>query len=267
MTTGTSQLKTQKRGDLIAEEIKRWITSGELRPGEKLPKEAQLQELFAVSKVTTREALKVLEVQGLITISAGANGGATVAEVPLARAFQLMQNYLFFKDISANDIYAVRRIIEPELAAGAVLHFTESDLVDLERSIEICEPMVGTEEQALKQRQEDLRFHDIIARANPNPFLRFLAQMLNEMLRQLVVLDGNASHDIYQKFGQDNVHSHRAILEAARRMDVEEVYKLTETHIVEAAAHVQKLQGLVVGKLVLDSEMNVRVRLKPAGEA
>jgi GntR family transcriptional repressor for pyruvate dehydrogenase complex len=264
MASGAAQMKTQKRGDLVAEEIKRWIASGELRPGEKLPKEAELQELFSVSKVTAREALKVLEVQGLITISAGVNGGSTVAEVPLARAFQLMQNYLFFKDVSVNDIYAVRRILEPELAAGAVPHFSEADFADLERSIDICEPMVGTEEQALEQRQEDLRFHDIIARANPNPFLRFLAQMLNEMLRQLVVLDGHASHDIYQNFGRDNVHSHRAILEAARRRDAREVYELTATHIVEAGEHVRKLQGLVIGKLVLDSDMNVRVRRKPS---
>src|ERR1700730_16361308 len=75
-------LKTQKRGDLVAEHVKRWITARSLRPGDKLPKENELQRLFSVSKGTAREALKSLEVQGLVTLRTGPQGGATVAKVP-----------------------------------------------------------------------------------------------------------------------------------------------------------------------------------------
>src|SRR5438045_1691801 len=91
--------KAPKRGDLVVEEIKRWIVTRELKPGDRLPKEADLQELFSVSKGTVREALKSLEVQGFISVSTGPSGGATVVEVPLERTFQLVQNYLFFKEL------------------------------------------------------------------------------------------------------------------------------------------------------------------------
>ncbi|MFX7878908.1 hypothetical protein ABTK13_21810, partial [Acinetobacter baumannii] len=82
---------------------------------------------FGVSKSTIREALKSLEVQGLISVSTGPAGGGTIVEVPLDRTFQLMQNDLFFKDVGIADVYTVRRLLEPELAAGAVPHLTEDD--------------------------------------------------------------------------------------------------------------------------------------------
>ena len=76
-------LRAPKRGDLVVEEIKRWIAERRLGPGDKLPKEDELQTLFGVSKGTAREALKSLEVQGLVTVSTGPAGGATIGEVPL----------------------------------------------------------------------------------------------------------------------------------------------------------------------------------------
>ena len=140
MKAPTRNFRAQKRGDMVVEEIKRWIAERRLTPGDKLPKEAALQELFGVSKGTAREALKSLEVQGLVTVSTGPAGGATISEVPLERTFQLVQNYLFFRDLTVAQIYAIRRVLEPELAAGAVAHLTAVDFEALERSIDACAP-------------------------------------------------------------------------------------------------------------------------------
>jgi GntR family transcriptional regulator, transcriptional repressor for pyruvate dehydrogenase complex len=252
-------LKTQKRGDLVAEQVKRWITEERLKPGDKLPKEIELQRLFEVSKATAREALKSLEVQGLITLRTGPQGGATVREVPFALAFQLLQNYLFFKEMGLADLYAVRRLVEPELAAGAVPHLTESDLGALERSIEICAPASASEAEAQRQRQEDLHFHDILARANPNPFLRFLSQFINETLRQLVALSERAADRRYQEFGAANVAAHRAILAAIRAEDIRQVRELMRRHIEEAEAHVLGLEASLERRLVLDGDIAVEL--------
>ena len=56
-----------KRGDLVVEEIKRWITGRNLNPGEKLPKEAELQEMFGVSRGTLRRAIDELVRDGLLS--------------------------------------------------------------------------------------------------------------------------------------------------------------------------------------------------------
>ncbi|HKU97914.1 MAG TPA: FCD domain-containing protein [Vineibacter sp.] len=264
-TIAGDPLRAPKRGDLVVEEIKRWIVTRELKPGDKLPKEAELQAAFSVSKGTIREALKSLDVQGFISVSTGPSGGATVVEVPFERTFQLVQNYLFFKGVDVGDIYAVRRILEPELAAGAVPHLTKQDFAALEASIETCAPTPADVDQARRQRQEDLHFHDIFAEANPNPFLRFSCQMINQMLRRLVVFGISPMHAHYHELGRTNVAAHRALVNAARKRDAEKVRKLMLAHIVEAESHVRKLQGAVSSRLVLDSEMRVSVTPRHAG--
>lgn len=258
--------RKSKRADLVAEEIKRLITERDLRPGDRLPREPELQQLFAVSKSTMREALKSLEVQGLVTISTGPAGGGRIVEVSLDRTFQLMQNYLFFKEVTIDDIYTARKLLEPELAAGAVPHLTEADLEALTHSIECCDPSSGKTADVVAQRKEDLNFHDILALANPNPFLRFTCQLINEMLRQLTVFENDTPVTTQRRFGQANVRLHRAIVTAARAGDADEVRRLMAEHMVEASGFVKKLNGKLRGRLILDSEMSRRAatRRKPA---
>jgi DNA-binding FadR family transcriptional regulator len=248
-------LGKSKRGDLVAEEIKRLITERDLRPGDKLPRENELQQLFAVSKSTMREALKSLEVQGLVTITTGPTGGGRIVEVTLDRTFQLLQNYLFFKEVTIDDIYTVRKLLEPELAAGAVPFLTEADFDALHHSIECCDPSSGKTADVVAQRKEDLNFHDILALANPNPFLRFTCQLINEMLRQLTVFENDTPARTQRRFGQANARVHQAIVNAARAGDAGLARRLMAEHMDEASGFVKKLNGKLRGRLILDSEM------------
>lgn len=251
-------LNKPKRADLVAEEIKRMITEQDLKPGDKLQRESELQALFNVSKSTIREALKSLEVQGLIQVSTGPSGGGRIVEVPLDRTFQLVQNYLFFKEVTIDDIYTVRRLLEPELAAGAVPYLTEADFEALQDSIDCCDPSSGRMPDVVAQRKEDLTFHDILAQANPNSFLRFVCQMINEMLRQLTVFENDTPVRIQRRFGDANVSVHKKIVEAARRRDAEAVRRLMSEHMDEAKGFVKQLNGKLRGRLILDSEMSRR---------
>ncbi|QET04433.1 FadR family transcriptional regulator [Cupriavidus pauculus] len=262
---GALGIRKQKRADLVAEELKRLITQRNLRPGDRLPPEIKLQQMFSVSKSTIREALKSLEVQGLISVSTGPAGGGTIVEVPLDRTFQLMQNYLFFKDVGIADVYTIRRLLEPELAAGAIAHLTEDDFAALERTIDLCDPAskAAADAQMLDQRQEDLTFHDILAAANPNPMLRFCCELINEMLRQLVVFGNETPACEHERFGAANVSFHRRILEAARARDADQVRTLMSAHMEECTHFVTRMNGRVHGRLVLDSEMTRRTWLKP----
>src|SRR5262245_4009561 len=254
-------LRTPKRGDLVVEEIKRWIAERRLGPGDKLPKEEELQALFGVSKGTAREALKSLEVQGLVTVTTGPSGGATIGEVPLERAFQLLHNYLFFRELDVGQIYAVRRLLEPELAAGAVPHLTEEHFAAMERSIATCAPHAASAEQALAQRQEDLHFHDVLADATPNTLLRFMCQVINHLLRHSVGM-GDPNHAAAHKLGETNVAAHRRLLAACRRRDAKQVRKLMIEHVDEAERHVHRLAAAVRRRFVLDSEL--RAPIEPA---
>ena len=252
-----------KRGDLMVEEIKAWIAEKRLAPGDRLPKEAELQALFGVSKGTAREALKSLEVQGLVKVTTGPAGGATIGEVPLEKALEQLQNYLFFRTLDLRQIYAVRRVLEPELAAGAVPHLTEAHFAAKERSIAICAPHSSDREQALVQRQEDLHFHDVLALANPNLLLRFMCQVINHLLRHSVAM-GNPNSAAAHRLGETNVAAHKRLLDAARRADVDRVRRLMVEHIDEAERHVLRQAPEVRRRFVLESELRPSVSLEPS---
>lgn len=250
---GPSPIKQLKRSDLVAEAIMRMIAERNLSPGDRLPRENELQLQFGVSKGTIREALKALEVQGLIVISTGPSGGGTVVEVPLDRTLQFLQNYLFFKEVSIDHVYQVRLLLEPELAASAVSHLTEGDFEALEHSIACCDP-THSQQDLLAQRQEDVNFHDILAAASPNPFLRFSCELINEMLRQLIAYGNRTTQAEHRRFGASNVAFHRQIVDAARRRDVEGVRRLMAEHMQHAASSVKRMKGRLQGRLILDTE-------------
>jgi DNA-binding FadR family transcriptional regulator len=257
--TSSLAIKQLKRSDLVAQEVKRLITEKNLSPGDRLPREIELQEQFQVSKGTIREALKSLEVQGLITISTGPTGGGTIAEVPLDRTLQFMQNYLFFQEVTIDDIYTVRQMLEPELAAGAVPHLTEADFEALEHSISCCDP-TQSHEDLLTQRREDVNFHDILAAANPNPFLRFSCELINEMIRQLIVFGNRTPQTEHRRFGEANAQFHRDIVQAARARDAERVRVLMHQHMQDAASSVKRMKGRIQGRLILDADTLRRPR-------
>ena len=252
-------IKQLKRSDLVAEEIKRLITDKNLSPGDRLPRESELQAQFEVSKGTIREALKSLEVQGLVKVSTGPSGGGTIVEVPLDRTLQFLQNYLFFKEVTIDDIYKVRQWLEPELAAGAVAHLTEADFEALEHSIACCDP-ISSREDLLSQRREDVNFHDILAAANPNPFLRFTCELINEMIRQLIVFGNRTPQAEHRRFGEANANIHREIVMAARERNADKVRELMARHMADAASSVKRMKGRVQGRLILDADSLRRPR-------
>lgn len=252
-------IKQLKRSDLVAEEIKRLITVRNLNPGDRLPREVELQQQFEVSKGTIREALKSLEVQGLVKISTGPSGGGTIAEVPLNRTLQFMQNYLFFQDVTIDHIYTVRQMLEPELAASAVPHLTEEHFQALEHSIHCCDPTQSTDD-LVSQRREDVHFHDILAAACPNPFLRFTCEIINEMIRELIVFGNRTPLSEHRRFGEVNADFHRQILAASRARDADEVRRLMSEHMSDAAANVRRMKGRIQGRLLLDTEGTQRPR-------
>ena len=261
--SATLAIRQLKRSDLVAQEIKRLITEKNLSPGDRLPRESELQAQFQVSKGTIREALKALEVQGLVTISTGPSGGGTIAEVPLDRTLQFMQNYLFFQEVTIDDIYTVRQMLEPELAAGAVPHLTEADFEALEHSISCCDP-TQSQEDLLTQRREDVNFHDILAAANPNPFLRFTCELINEMIRQLIVFGNRTPQTEHRRFGEANAQFHREIVRSARARDAEALRVLMQRHMQDAASSVKRMKGRIQGRLILDADTLRRPRAAPA---
>ncbi|GAB2793770.1 FadR/GntR family transcriptional regulator [Halomonas shantousis] len=242
-----------KRSDQIVDAVKRWIVLRDLQPGDRLPNEKALMELFDCAKGTVREALKSLEVQGLVKVRTGPNGGAVLAQVPYPLASQLLRNYLHFQHPTGPDVYRLRKLVEPELAAMAVTHLSEEDLNELERLTERCAHAASSFEERLSQRIAELDFHNVLAQRCPDPLLSFIGRFLNDMIRDLVIFKKTRLPEQLE-FSQANLHDHRALIQALRARDTVRVRQLMAEHMATAEHFNIELEGqLTTGLLATES--------------
>lgn len=240
--------RKQKLSDLIVDEVKAMIVAEKLLPGDRLPTEKELIESFGCSKGTVREAQKALEVEGLIWTRPGPGGGAWLSEVGTEPASKALRNYLYFKHLSAEQVYQMRKLIEVELAVSVVGHLKEKDFERLDEYIRVCGRPPESEDDQREQRIAELEFHNVLADACPNPLLGFIGRFLNETLRDLVVLKKSYQIDAYE-FTRSNVDYHVELVTAYRNADEVKVRHLMSEHMCEAEEHFVALDGQISRKM------------------
>jgi DNA-binding FadR family transcriptional regulator len=111
-----TQVRVPKTAELVARRIRRAIVTGELQTGDSLPSEAQLIEDFQVSRPTIREAIRILESEGLISVSRGARGGARVSQPDSEMVARAAGIALQTRGVTIQDVYEARMMIEPPAA-------------------------------------------------------------------------------------------------------------------------------------------------------
>lgn len=251
MTVGQHRPKRQKLSDVIVEDVKRWIVAERKQPGDRLPNEKELIELFGYSKSTVREALKALEVRGLIAIRTGPGGGAYLQQVSVDHASEPLRNFLHFHHLDGHHIYQLRKVLEPELAVSVVGRLEPAQLARLEENIRLCTREPTNEDELRTQRVAELEFHSMLAESCPNPVLSFMCRFLNDLLRDLVVYKNALDH---RHFGETNVDFHTQLLAAYRKPDADEVRRLMTEHMVDAEVHMHEMEAHIgVKQLLLPS--------------
>jgi DNA-binding FadR family transcriptional regulator len=234
--------KRVKRSDQIVESVKRWVAQNRMQPGDRLPNERELMEQFDCSKGTVREALKSLEVQGLVSIRTGPNGGAILERVPYEKASELLRNFLHFEQPSGPDIYALRTLVEPEIAELATPRLTDKDLDALASLVERCEVEPQTFEERMSQRIAELDFHVLLAQRCGNAMLAFIGRFVNDMIRDLVIFKKSALPE-QREFSCANIAYHRQIIGAFRNKDAALAHKLMYKHMKSAEHFNRELEG------------------------
>ncbi len=171
----------------VADQIKAWVVERDLRQGDKLPNEAEMIALFKVSKGTVREALRILEAQGLIVTRTGPGGGSFVGEVSQDRALSLLGNYFYFQALSLSDIYQMRKALEPELAAGLAGRLDPDQLASLTNLVSAHDTPAQTPEEEKAEHIASLAFHAKLAEFAENPLLGFMIAFMVRMLTEMTV--------------------------------------------------------------------------------
>lgn len=155
------------------------ITSGDLEPGERLPSERELADRLQVSRNVIREASKVLEARGLVSIQTGS--GVYVADVEPHTFTRSLGLYVQRAQTSVAHIFEVRWILEVETARLAALHASPQHIRDLEGSIAAMNDAVADLDAFAAA---DIGFHQLLAHASQNPLLAILLDSMTDLLRE-----------------------------------------------------------------------------------
>ncbi len=210
--TGGARFKTiaksEKVSDSIISQIRDSILSGQLKPGDRLASEKTLISQFGVSKATMREALRVLEVMGLLEIRKGLGGGAFVAEVNMKTTINSIINFMHFQSLSVHDITMMRYLIEPEVAQVAATLMNEKDAETLKR-------IVGEEiTHGESELSKEIGFHRHLARMSGNTILILIVDFMDNLLRSL-----KSRLNLGLGFYQQVREAHQVILECMLQRD------------------------------------------------
>jgi GntR family transcriptional regulator, transcriptional repressor for pyruvate dehydrogenase complex len=187
---------------------------------------------MGVARNTLREALRLLELQGVITIKAGPGGGPIVARPdhrPLAYSLSLA---LQGTDVSFLDLVKTRRTIEAELARQAATARDGTDVAELDASIERMRSELIEEDSFLN---ENLRFHDLVAAAARNRIMQLFHASLKE------ISDGHAIGVAYTpKHRTAVLKAHEGILDAIRDGDPDRAHDAMSAHMDEFEAYIRR---------------------------
>lgn len=207
----------------IINQIKAKIEDGRLQRGDKLPTERALASQFQVSRNTVREALRTLEISGLVTLKRGSSGGAFVAAGDPQVLNSRLNSALGFTDFSVADLTQAMRAITIMLLDAALPTLTEADLKAMEANIREAEAVL---DDPKKRSVILIQFYRLLAQASENKILVTIADSFIELLQEWVVRLGSLS-------GNRVVRSRRTLVKHLRAGDSNAARKELEAYLEE----------------------------------
>lgn len=238
-------VRAAKATSLVIDELRRLImTVGE--SGMLLPSERALMEDLGVSRPTLREALRVLEAEGLVRIRRGTRGGAVIQEPSVLHLAPAFGFYLQRRNTRLEDVFQVRSALEPlaaRLAAGRGAELSErfeQFLVDERR-------MVGAQESDEQASQTLVTFHHLMLEHSGNETLLAVGLLLEEVVRhhaqESLAWFGSRGREARREALTASHDAHTHIAEAIVRGDGDRAERLARVHLEELFASTRATVG------------------------
>jgi len=220
-------LKKTRLYEKAAEQIKKSIFNGYLKPGELLPSERSLAEMFGVGRPTIREALRSLDVLGLIEMNQTGKGyivcSPDVAEY-LETLGEQMISLIHPNEKTLRDLWEVRNYIELGVAHTVALNATQDDFDELDRTIKKMESALYDFEEYFPLGAD---FHKKLALISGNKFFYIIWAML-----QNILLKGYNPilEDLFPEGPQKLLYANKQLLDAIRSKDPKKINKAMKIH-------------------------------------
>ena len=231
-----------KAADVLAEILREKILGGELGEGADLPNERDLGVQSGLSRASVREALRILEGEGLITTRTGRNGGSAVVRPTSAAIERSVGIFIRGQGIRLEAVLETRAAIEPPSARFAAMHFTEADLEEIEK----CQIKL---EQASEAGDVDayvranLDWHVQVVRASHNELLIAFIAAVSHSVYVATDLDGFNSASVRNAV----IRAHRRVMDAIKARDGEAAARRMERHVGAYIVDIQNTQENIDG--------------------
>lgn len=242
------RLTIPKASDILAEQVRERIFSGELAEGTALPPERQLVEQTGLSRATVREALRVLEVENLLHIRPGRGGGAFVHRPDHRSLANTVQLVIRGQRIRLESLHQTREAIEPTCAALAARHRTDKDLAELDAA---NADLVEAGADIPRFLRANIRWHNAVALAGANELLIGFMSALSQSIYAATDLETFMDEEIREL----TARAHARVTEAIREQDEPAAARRMARHVygfARAAAQVDERGLLDLGESTLD---------------
>ena len=226
-TTGFKPIAPRKIYQSILEQFVNMVCDGSLKTGEKIPSERELAESFQVSRPSVREALRVLEIIGLIDIQPG--GGAYLKELSISPFISVIAPLLFSRDSFDLELLEFRELIEIRAMELIGERFTEADLHAIGNSLEeMGKALEGNDPEA--GAVADIAFHRSLLLASKSYILQKVLEVVVSLFehairggRSLVLQEHEDARQLYEE--------HRGIYQALECRDFNSARNLVQAHL------------------------------------
>jgi GntR family transcriptional repressor for pyruvate dehydrogenase complex len=232
-TFDVEPVRTTRTFESAIEHLTEAIEQAGLRTGDKLPNESVLAERLGISKPTLRQALRVLELSGLVEVRRGKSGGIFVVTdlVPSVAIFTAVK----LEEAAAIDVLRARRVLERAVAQEAMRVATAADLVELERTVELLERHLGERPSVMRA---DAMFHRALVRSCRNETIQAAMRGVGRGLAPIRdAYSGGVPYD------RQTLDVHRRQIAAMRGRDEEALDKVLDDHFRMLEAQFAKAIG------------------------
>jgi GntR family transcriptional repressor for pyruvate dehydrogenase complex len=213
-----------KASDVLASHLRDQILSGELPEGSALPVERVLASSVGLSRGVVRDALRVLEIEGLITTRPGRAGGSFVRRPDATTLGRSLDVLVGGRGVRFEALLETRDALEPAAAGLAALHRTDEDLVLLDEVSERLQDAVGDIPRFL---QHNVEWHLAVVAASHNEIMRIIL----ESLSRAIVSATNISDFNSEATMAETVIAHAKILSAIRDGEQQKASRAMEKHV------------------------------------
>ncbi len=166
-----------KASELVAQELRANILGRALPAGTRLPSESELIETRGLSRATIREALRLLEADGLIAIKRGPRGGITVRHPDPTHISRSLATIVALEDAPLRHLFDLRLALEPAAAAAAASSITEEEMERLKLTLK------HPDDAHEGPIPESVDFHVLVSRASGNSLYHMILAAFHDVLK------------------------------------------------------------------------------------